>query len=786
MVTRVLCRALVALGLILAVVPVLAGPAVTGASAAAGTPNDIVFEGHGHGHGDGLSQWGALGYAVDFGWDWTQILSHYYGGTTRSTVDPVTPVSIRLAGHDDLTRHSFVHASGKIAVVATGATAAASTRWASIVVLETSAGVYRIWGRAALAACPTGVSATDYDTPSNGWTLIHAGIVATASNRIGISTPEVNTSTATESGLIGVCEVDSTITRYRGYLDLLDASDGGNRLVNVVGIDDYLRGVVPAEMIASWAGNGNGRGAQALRSQAVAARTYALTEHRYAYAQTCDNGNCQVYGGATAEDSRTDAAVTATAGVVLLNASGGLAFAQFSASSGGFTSGKNFPAVEDKGDATAGNLSHRWTVTVPTATIEAGFPTIGRFLGIEVTQRNGLGEWGGRVLSARIKGTSGTVNATGEQVRGALGLRSDWFNPLSSCATPTGTPLTAATDTFHATTPVRIVDTRSGLGGSRLPGDCRMIIPIRSLAQVPDTAVAVSVNITAVDAATGGYLTAFPCSAGRPLASNLNARAGAPVANLALLPVDVNGDICVYAQPATDLVVDLLGWFGPSGRGLQQLTPNRVVDTRNGGGPVIAGTELVVNLSGRVGGSVPVALNVTATESAAQGYVTVYPCGTTRPNASNLNLVPGRDIANHVSVGTDASARVCIYTQATTHLVVDLLGRFDGPLRFSAGTPKRLRDTRDSGAANAAGSVLRLAVGTRAVAAVNLTATGASDRGFATAYDCASARPLTSNLNFSPGVDVANVAIVGASGGELCIYTNVATHLVVDLLGTFV
>lgn len=101
---------------------------------------------------------------------------------------------------------------------------------------------------------------------------------------------------------------------YRGALGV--ALDGNDiRTVDEVDTEDYLRGVVPTEMSAGWADQG---GADALRAQAIAARSYALAETRYPYAQTCDTQDCQAYSGTDREDSRSDAAVRDTAGQVLM------------------------------------------------------------------------------------------------------------------------------------------------------------------------------------------------------------------------------------------------------------------------------------------------------------------------------------------------------------------------------------------------------------------------------------------------------------------------------------
>lgn len=67
--------------------------------------------------------------------------------------------------------------------------------------------------------------------------------------------------------------------------------------------------------------------------------------------------------------------------------------------------------------------------------------------------------------------------------------------------------------------------------------------------------------MTAVDAPGDGFLTVFPCGPDRPTASNVNIRAGDVVPNLTVTKVATDGSVCVYAHQATDVIVDLAGWF---------------------------------------------------------------------------------------------------------------------------------------------------------------------------------------------------------------------------------
>jgi SpoIID/LytB domain protein len=165
----------------------------------------------------------------------------------------------------------------------------------------------------------------------------------------------------------------------------------------------------------------------------VAARSYAWAENRKPpLYKTCDTTACQVYGGAglngvRIEDTRSDAAVAATAGEVRIKA-GEVARTEFSSSTGGWTAGGTFTAVEDTGDDVSSNPNHNWEVDVPVATIETAFPEIGTLKSIVVTKRNGLGADGGRVTEVKLRGSTASATVTGNDVRSKLGLKSDWFS----------------------------------------------------------------------------------------------------------------------------------------------------------------------------------------------------------------------------------------------------------------------------------------------------------------------------------------------------------------------
>lgn len=365
------------------------------------------FSGHGWGHGRGMGQYGAYGYAVDHGWGYGQILSHFYGGTTlRADVgNPWLGVEItRLTGRDTVVKGPGLRVNDQ----PTGSGAALVRR-------DAATGAFQV-----------------FVGPGCGgpWTPWSSGVPT----GVVVSTAAAPTSA---SDLLSLCEAGRT-TAYRGVIQVV-SSAGAQVTVNHLGVDDYLRSVVPSESPASWGNAGGGRGMEALKAQTVAARSYALSSApRPSGATTCDTTSCQVYQGASVavdgvavrsvEQSTTNDAVVATTGQVMRTPTGGVARTEFSSSTGGYTAGGAFPAVPDAGDATAANPNRNWSVSFTQSAVGTALGT-GPVASIAVVRRNGLGAEGGRVLSVAVQGTDGRQHSfTGNQVRVALGLKSDWFS----------------------------------------------------------------------------------------------------------------------------------------------------------------------------------------------------------------------------------------------------------------------------------------------------------------------------------------------------------------------
>ena len=361
----------------------------------------VVLSGHGFGHGHGMSQYGAQGAAKQ-GLTYKQIIDFYYPSTTWSQVTG----KVRVLISADTTADVVVAAVPGLRLTDIGA--------AKTYTLPRPNGVKR-W-RIAVGAGNRSV--VDYLTGSwHRWTP--GGRAALVGDgQFGAPTPMT---LFTPAGA----------RSYRGSLRSASPVKGGKArdTVNVLSMDDYVRGVIPREMPASWQ-------PEAVKAQAVAARTYATwsrDQFPTRYYQICDTSYCQVYGGAGAEDPRSNAAVTATANQIL-TFDGKPAFAQFSSSSGGWTSAGSVPylaAKADPYDDYDGNPVHAWSTEVGAAKIERAYPGVGTLKGIDVTRRDGNGDWKGRVWTLVLEGTKNDVTVSGDAFRARFGLRSSWFTVVT-------------------------------------------------------------------------------------------------------------------------------------------------------------------------------------------------------------------------------------------------------------------------------------------------------------------------------------------------------------------
>ncbi|MFN8023243.1 MAG: SGNH/GDSL hydrolase family protein [Acidimicrobiales bacterium] len=256
-----------------------------------------------------------------------------------------------------------------------------------------------------------------------------------------------------------------------------------------------------------------------------------------------------------------------------------------------------------------------------------------------------------------------------------------------------------------------------------------------------------------------------------------------------LMAADITSQLASATRTGTDAPLPAASGAATE---YQPLAPTRVLDTRDQpNGRLAAGGQVTIDLSSRVpAGTTAVAVNLTSVDPSTAGFLTGHPCSPVPPTVSSANFAAHTDRGALAVLPLDASQHLCVLTSSAADLVVDLQGAFvaDGS-RLATVAPQRLADTRDSGRV----SPLRLDVplGSTADATgvvLNLTATGATRRGFVTAYPCGGAVPTVSNVNFGVGETVAGAAFVPlGDGGDVCVFSNVQADvdLVVDLTGVF-
>ena len=386
---------------------------------------------------------------------------------------------------------------------------------------------------------------------------------------------------------------------------------------------------------------------------------------------------------------------------------------------------------------------------------------------------------------------------------------------------------------YTAIGPCRVFDTRTGHGSCSLaptivkapvgPGGT-LSVKVTGVANVPATATAVVLNVTAVSATAATFVTVFPHGGSTPLASNLNVNTSAPTPNLVIVPVGAGGIVDFYnAKGNVELLADIAGYFSPTSTGkYAAVGPCRLFDTRTGSGvcpsaqpvtaaPLGAGQTLSVLVRGV--GTVPtdataVVLNVTGVQSTATTFVTVSPSLVARPLASNLNLHNAGAVANLVVVPIGSDGKVNFYNdKGTVNLIADVAGYFSpsatpgytptGPCRVfdtRTGTGSCLNAPGAPKAVIAADSSIAVKVtgmggvpDTATAVVLNVTAVDASATTFVTVWPDGDARPLASNLNVSSKPAVPNLVIVPIGAGGMIDFYNANGHVnvVADIAGYF-
>ena len=381
----------------------------------------------------------------------------------------------------------------------------------------------------------------------------------------------------------------------------------------------------------------------------------------------------------------------------------------------------------------------------------------------------------------------------------------DAASALVTCTPqPAGAPVSAtALSSYTAINPVRLVDTRNDIGGVRTPIDAGCTMRVGIGADIPSTARAVALSMTAVDSGAD-FFTVYPCASGRPETSNLNSRAGFATPNLVVAIPDANREICIFSNGRSNLIIDLNGWWSDGPDRFASVAPQRVYDSRRPGFAPLAPSqvrEVQIPADVIATDATAAVVNLTAANGVQAGFMTAFPCGQPVPIASNVNFLAGEARAVGAIVGLGARRTLCVLADTTVHVIVDVTGYYGpapgfGPtavLEPSAG--RRVVDSRNgiggpklplaAGEVRSFDPVAGLADANDASAALlNFVSTDAAAAGFITAYPCGGALPDVSTLNFVRGEAATNLATVELGADrQICVVSSVQTNIIVDVFG---
>ena len=234
---------------------------------------------------------------------------------------------------------------------------------------------------------------------------------------------------------------------------------------------------------------------------------------------------------------------------------------------------------------------------------------------------------------------------------------------------------------------VPVVDTERSIGvnGRRAAASVFGVKVRGRNAVLPDSASTAVLNVTAVNAASSGFITLYPCDTAQPTVSTVNVPAGATRQNLAVVPISAAGEICVYTHAEMDIRLDLVGYFAADGLApVTPTQPTRVIDTRDtlrpqmnfnmGGAPVPGGNPRSVVLRGERGipaNAHSLSLNVTVVPGTSTGTLTVYACGS-NVSVVSMTYTAGRNSATAMLIRLPASGDVCVRSTSAVHVIIDV------------------------------------------------------------------------------------------------------------------
>ena len=253
---------------------------------------------------------------------------------------------------------------------------------------------------------------------------------------------------------------------------------------------------------------------------------------------------------------------------------------------------------------------------------------------------------------------------------------------------------------YHPISPVRLLDTRKGLGApDQAVGPGKSItLQVAGNGSIPASGVvAAAMNVTVTGSTANGLITVFPAGTDTPGTSNVNYGTGETVANTAIVKLGTGGEVefTNNSKGTVQIIADVAGYYTTTGGdAFIPMTPWRALDTRNGTGqessvnyPVKPDSDAVWWFDDEFDGSgywsgnanaAALVLNVTVVSPTANGLLIAYPPSSTLPTASNINFSAGETLPAMVMVACNADGDPALYNESkgTTQVIADVFGYF--------------------------------------------------------------------------------------------------------------
>ena len=359
------------------------------------------------------------------------------------------------------------------------------------------------------------------------------------------------------------------------------------------------------------------------------------------------------------------------------------------------------------------------------------------------------------------------------------------------------------------------------------PSGATLTVQVGGQGGVPTSGVsAVVLNVTTLNVGGNGYGNVYPHGAGVPDGRSLTLTTGTTMSNVAITGVSTDGKVDVLASQATDVLIDVSGWYDTpdagTGSGFYPLDGQRILDTRNGTGvcspsscaAIPSGGTLTLQVGGQ--GNVPasgvsaVALTVTELNSTTSGFVQVWPAAWTQPVGRNLSY-NGTGVSELVVTQLSADGKVSIYTSSSSiNALVDVAGYYTasqdgtGSVFVPAGSDQRILDTRNGTGTCTPSPCTALPSSTNVTVSVagnggvptdasavvlNATVFNPSADGALVIWNADDAtQPPGRNLSYSAGKSASNTAMVGLgpTGAVDVRAINNSTDLTLDVEGWYV